>query len=75
MPKLPEIKPAQIAKVLRQIGFVARSGKGSHTVFKHPDGRRTVVANHRRAVRVGTLRAILRQAKLSVGEFLDLLKS
>ena len=46
MPKLPQVKPRNIEKVLSKLGFVPRSGKGSHVVFKHPDGRRTVVPGH-----------------------------
>jgi len=48
MPKLPQIKPKKIEKVLLKLGFVSRSGKGSHTVFSHSDGRRTVVPVHNR---------------------------
>lgn len=73
MAKLPQIKPGKINKVLINIGFVPRSGKGSHVVFKHPDGRRTVIPVHNHPVRTGTLRAILKQVDLSVEEFLKLL--
>lgn len=75
MTKLPQIKPRDIEKVLAKLGFVSRPGKGSHVVYKHPDGRRTVVAGHRRPVRVGTLRAILRQIEITTEEFLQLLKN
>ena len=73
MTKLPQIKPRQIEKILRSLGFVSRPGKGSHVVYKHPDGRRTVVPVHNQPVREGTLRAILKQADLSTEEFLKLL--
>lgn len=72
MSKLPQIKPRQIEKVLYKLGFVSRSGKGSHIVFKHSDGRRTVIPVHNQPVRTGTLRAILKQADLSIEEFLKL---
>lgn len=74
MSKLPQIKPRNIKKVLTGLGFVPRSGKGSHVVFKHSDGRRTVVPNHNRPVRTGTLKAILKQAEVATDEFLKLLK-
>lgn len=70
MTKLPQIKPKQLEKVLIKKGFVPRAGKGSHIVFAHPDGRRTVVPAHNRPVRTGTLRSILRQAKISLEELL-----
>ena len=74
MPKLPQIKPRQIEKVLILKGFVSRTTKSSHVVFIHPDGRRTVVPVHNRPIFTGTLRAILRQSKISVEELLKLLK-
>lgn len=73
MPKLPQIKPRQIEKILIAKGFTARTAKSSHVVFTHPDGRRTVVPGHNRPVRTGTLRAILRQSKISLEEFLKML--
>ncbi|PIS14263.1 hypothetical protein COT64_03525 [Candidatus Shapirobacteria bacterium CG09_land_8_20_14_0_10_39_12] len=74
MPKLPQIKPRQIEKVLISLGFTPRTTKSSHVVFVHPDGRRTVVPVHNRPIFTGTLRAILRQSKIPIEEFLKLLK-
>lgn len=74
MPKLPQIKPRNIEKMLTKLGFVSRPGKGSHVVFKHSDGRRTVVPGHNRPLRIGTLRAILKQTDITTNEFLKLLK-
>jgi len=74
MTKLSQIKPIRIEKVLLKLGFTRRLGKGSHIVFRHQDGRRTVVPIHNRPVRIGTLRAILKQADMSIEEFLKLLK-
>lgn len=71
MPKLPQVKPRQIEGVLIKRGFLARKAKGSHVVFRHPDGRRTVVPVHNRPVRTGTLKAILRQSKISLQDFLE----
>ncbi|MBI2267946.1 MAG: type II toxin-antitoxin system HicA family toxin [Candidatus Blackburnbacteria bacterium] len=74
MSRLPQIRPRNIERVLFQLDFVSRPGKGSHVVFKHSDGRRTVVPRHNRPVRTGTLRAILKQADITTNEFLKLLK-
>ena len=74
MPKIPQVKSRQVIKVLIKSGFTSRPGKGSHTVFSHKDGRRTIVPNHSKPLAKGTLNAILKQAKLSVGELLKLLK-
>jgi predicted RNA binding protein YcfA (HicA-like mRNA interferase family) len=61
---------ARVIRALRRAGFVERSG-GKHTIMEHPDGRYTVVPNHRR-LKVGTLRAALKQCGLSESEFLRL---
>jgi len=74
MPKLPQIKPKKVEKTLLKLGFVPRQGKGSHVVFKHSDGRRTVVPVHNRPVNTNTLRAILKQIDLSVEKFLKMIK-
>ncbi len=73
MPKLPQIKPRQLEKVLIVFGFTTRTTKSGHVVFTHPDGRRTVVPGHNEPVRKGTLRAILRQSKIDLEEFLKIL--
>lgn len=73
MPRLPQVKPRQIQKVLSKQGFVPKTTKSSHLVFRHPDGRRTVVPVHNHPVRIGTLKAILNQAKIPVTDFLKLL--
>lgn len=75
MPKLPQIKPREIERILIRLGFTPRSTKSSHVVFTHPDGRRTVVPGHNQPIRTGTLRAILRQIELSVDAFLKILHS
>ena len=52
-------------------GFAEVSSKGSHVKFAHQTERGTlivIVPNHRE-VAVGTLRSILRQARLSQEEF------
>ena len=73
MPKLPQVKPRELEKVLIRQGFTPRTTKSSHVVFTHLDGRRTVVPVHNRPISTGTLRAILRQIKISVEDFLNLL--
>jgi len=74
MPKLPQIKPKKVEKILLKLGFFARQGKGSHVVFKHSDGKRTVIPVHNKPVNTNTLRAILKQIDLPVKEFLKIIK-
>ncbi len=46
MPKLPNLKATELAKILRNIGFEFIRQEGSHMFFRHSDGRTTVVPNH-----------------------------
>jgi len=46
--------------------------KGSHAVYRRPDGRVVVIPEHG-TIKRGTLGAILRQADLTPAEFLKLL--
>ena len=73
MPKLPQVKPRQVEKVLTKLGFSPRTTKSSHQAFVHLDGRRTVVSMHNQTIPKGTLKAILNQAKITTEEFLRLL--
>lgn len=67
--KLPaNIKPKSLLSAFKKMGFVEVGGKGSHVRLKHPDGRWTQVAVHSKPVPRGTLRAILRQAELEIGD-------
>ncbi len=72
MTKLPrDVKAREIIKILEKLGFTETARKGSHIHFKHSDGRWTQVAVHPKPIPTGTLRAILRQADISVEKFLQ----
>ncbi|MFQ6119160.1 MAG: type II toxin-antitoxin system HicA family toxin [Methanosarcinales archaeon] len=43
MPKIPIIKANKLIKALSEMGFQLVWQKGSHKIFKHPDGRRTTI--------------------------------
>lgn len=75
MNKLPsDIRPRELLRVCRKLGFVKAKSKGSHQDFKHPDGRRTSIPVHPRPVPKGTLKAILNQIEISPEELKKLLK-
>ncbi len=59
---------------LRRAGFVFdRQAKGSHEIWWNPETRaRTTVPHHPGDLPEGTVHAILRQAGLSVNDFLAL---
>jgi predicted RNA binding protein YcfA (HicA-like mRNA interferase family) len=73
MSKLPVVSGVQCIKVLEKAGFVVYRQRGSHITLVRTDPKaQTTVPNHKELDR-GTLRAIIRQAGLSVDEFVALL--
>ena len=73
MSRLPAVSGAECVKALGKVGFVAYRQRGSHiTVVRASPPAQTTVPNHRELDR-GLLRAIIRQAGLSVDEFIALL--
>ena len=74
MPSLPVISGQKCVKALRKVGFIFDSQKGSHIILiRIKPKTRLSIPNHKELDR-GTLRAIIRQAGLTVNEFIDLLK-
>ena len=70
MPKLRPARPREVEAVLEKLGFVRIRQDGSHTVYRHPDGRWTTVPVHPgRDVAKGTLHKILKDTRQSVDEF------
>ena len=63
-------KPREVVAKLIRAGFEKhRQQATSHSILKHPDGRRTMVAMHSGDIPDGTFRAILRQAGMTLEEF------
>jgi len=72
MPELPRISGAQAIKVLKKLGFKAVRQKGSHVVLRKLD-KGCVVPIHKELA-VGTLRSVIRQASISVDDFINTYK-
>lgn len=72
-PLLPIVSGTQLIKAFGKIGYYVRSQQGSHVHLRHPIHPPLTIPNHREIAR-GTLRAIIRQAGLSLDDFVDLLK-
>lgn len=72
MPSLPVVSGEEVCRALERASFGRKSQKGSHVKMRHPDGRTVIVPLHGE-IAIGTLRSILRQAGLSVEDFLELL--
>lgn len=54
-----------LLQALHQDGFALQRTRGSHRIYRHPDGRRVVVAYHRlgETFPIGTLRAMVADAE------------
>lgn len=73
-PSLPAVRAAELTRALERAGFVLQRQRGSHQIWSHPQLKKRVsVPVHTGDVPKGTLRQILRDAELSVEEFLALL--
>ena len=72
--RLPSLTPRQVIAALRRAGFTRHRIKGSHRQFVHPDNSAllVVVPYHAKSIKRPVLRAIIRQAGLTVEQFLDL---
>ena len=73
MSKLPVVSGADAVRAFGQLGYQVDHQTGSHIILRHRDAphRRLTVPNHREIAR-GTLRSIVREAGLTVGQFRDL---
>jgi len=72
--RLPVLRPSEVVRVLQRAGLVVRRQTGSHVMLFSTQLRRPVtVPLHRGDLPKGTLRAIIRQAGLTMEEFLALL--
>ena len=71
MGKVPVLKPQEVIKILRGLGFEEVRQRGSHKQFRHEDGRGTTVPVHKgRDLAPTLLRKIAQDIGLTVEEFL-----
>ncbi len=73
--RLPTITPREAIRALKRAGFVVHRTTGSHYILKHAQNPRVrvTVAYHPKDLKRSALRSIIRQTRLTVEEFLDLL--
>jgi predicted RNA binding protein YcfA (HicA-like mRNA interferase family) len=68
--RLPSLKPDKVIRVLERNGFWRITGRKKHRIYT--DGEHIVpVPFHRRDLKPGTLRSIVRLAGWSLDEFLE----
>ncbi|MBC8204071.1 type II toxin-antitoxin system HicA family toxin [bacterium] len=74
-PKLPVVTSRQLIRALKKAGFVIHRQKGSHIHMKHEEPPMIVISvpYHNVDIKKGTLRRILKDAKLSVNQFRELI--
>ena len=74
-PKLPVLSGREVCAALSKAGFsvIPGRGKGSHLFVHRSDPPAAITIPNDKEIRRRTLRAILRQADLTVEDFLDLL--
>ena len=72
MLKLPVLKPKQVIKRFKKLGFIQDRQTGSHVImYREKDKRRAVIPLHVKDLARGTLLAILRESGISKTEFLQ----
>ena len=75
MTGLPVISSEKLCKILSRKGYVFDHQKGSHMVLRQCDfPHRRLTIPCRKEIPKGTLRAILRQAGLTIEEFHNLMR-
>ena len=71
MGAIPVLKPREVSALLMRLGFAEVRRRGSHTQYRHPDGRGTTVPFHAgRDISPTLLRKIARDIGLTVAELL-----
>ncbi len=72
MPKFPSLKPRDVVKKLKKLGFIEHHQVGSHLTMKHPEtNRRAVIPMHLKDLKKGTLSGLLREASIEKDEFIE----
>ncbi len=72
--KLPVVSGRESVKAFRKLGYEMDDQHGSHIILRHarPPHRRLSIPDHKELAK-GTLRALIREAGITVDEFAGLL--
>lgn len=72
MPKLPVLKPREVVRRFKKLGFVEDRQSGSHVIlYREKDRKRATIPLHVKDLPKGTLKAILRQTGVFEEEFIN----
>jgi predicted RNA binding protein YcfA (HicA-like mRNA interferase family) len=69
MPRLPALSARDVVKAFARAGFEVERQTGSHLILYSAVRRQTLSVPNHNPVRRGTLRSLIRQAGLTVEEF------
>jgi predicted RNA binding protein YcfA (HicA-like mRNA interferase family) len=73
MSKLPRLSGRECVRALEKAGFSVIRRRGSHIVMRRDEPLAQVTVPDHRELHTGTLRDIIRDAGLTVDEFIELL--
>ena len=73
MPRLPALNAREIVRAFGQAGFEFQRQTGGHLILYSAVRHQTLSVPNHASVKRGTLRALVRQAGLTIEEFLRLL--
>jgi len=73
MPKLPVVSGSEVIRALQRLGFIMIRQRGSHIILRR--GSQGCVVPDHREVKTGTLAGLLKQAGVSVDEFIHALNA
>ena len=73
MPRLPVLSGEEAVRVFESLGWSVARQRGSHIVMTKPGEMATLSVPNHSTVAKGTLRSLIRSARLTVSEFCDAL--
>jgi predicted RNA binding protein YcfA (HicA-like mRNA interferase family) len=68
MPNLPRVSGREVIRALEKLGFAVKRQRGSHVILRR--GSIGCVVPDHKELKTGTLNGVLRQAGVSVEEFI-----
>lgn len=71
MPELPVLKPREVVKAFKRLGWEVARRKGSHIILTREGQIATLSVPDHPEVARGTLRALIGRAGLTIEEFLE----
>lgn len=73
MPKLPLISGRKAAKIFEKCGWIFSRQRGSHMIYEKPDYETILSIPDHHELDKGLLHRLIKDAELSVSEFMELL--